>query len=208
MATRVGLCCAVPTPDYLHAKLGYSTRRYRVPAHLAHLADEWDLINIMGYPVKGTFTGVFSFIENKIAEMLLYRPGGDYPPTNGDEFEQAVAQLPNPIISEMLRDFEPLGSPRSYHVDKLYRHHYEQMEQWPVGLLVLGDAFVIYDPIFGQGMTVTAMQVEMLKFCLQAQQSNPQPQFEPAWWLNCVNDLQWLGVKYEGVQPLQGSSFG
>nr|WP_309568629.1 hypothetical protein [Paenibacillus sp. sptzw28] len=31
---------------------------------------------------------------------------------------------------------------------------------------------------------------------------------EPAWWLNCANDLQWEGVEYAGSEPLRGISFG
>lgn len=210
----------VPNPDLLKVDLGYSTRRYKVPSHLAHLIEKWDVINIAGQPANGTFTGVFSFIENQIAEVLLYRPGGHYPPTNIEEYEQTVAHLPSPIIAEMLQEFEPITHPQGYRVPELYRHHYEQMQRWPSGLLVLGDAFCIYDPIFGQGMTVAAIEVEMLESCLHEQRNDPKPHFEkrvlrkiqdviePAWWLNCATDLQWEGVEYAGSQPLKGISFG
>ncbi|MBD0382077.1 FAD-dependent oxidoreductase [Paenibacillus sedimenti] len=209
----------VPTPDRLKVDLGYSTRRYKVPSHLTALIEQWDVINIMGQPANGTFTGVFSFIENHIAEVVLYRPGGNYPPTNADDYEQAVAQLPSPLITEMLQELEPITAPRGYRVPELYRHHFEQMKRWPSGLLVLGDAFCIYDPIFGQGMTVAAIEAEMLESCLREQRNDPKPHFEqrvlqklqdviePAWWLNCANDLQWEGVKYVGSEPLKGIDF-
>ncbi|WP_063867741.1 FAD-dependent oxidoreductase [Paenibacillus sp. Soil766] len=212
----------VPSPDRMKAAIGYSTRRYKVPAHLKHLTEKWDVINIMGQPVKGTFTGVFSFIENQVAEMLLYRPGGQYPPTDAEDFEREVAQLPTPMIAEILCELEPISTPKGFRVAELYRHHFEQMERWPDGLLVLGDAFCIYDPIFGQGMTVAAIEVDLLNTMLQERQHNPEPHFEqkvlrkiqdkaitPAWWLNCAADLQWDGVEYEaGTEPLKGVAFG
>lgn len=212
----------VPRPDRMKAAIGYSTRRYNVPAHLKYLIEKWDVINIMGQPAQGTFTGVFSFIENQVAEMLLYRPGGHYPPTDAEDFEQEVAQLPTPMIAEILCELEPIGTPKGFRVPELYRHHYEQMERWPDGLLVLGDAFCIYDPIFGQGMTVAAIEVDLLNTLLQERQNNPEPHFEqkvlrriqeeaitPAWWLNCAADLQWDGVEYEaGTEPLKGIAFG
>ncbi|MBA2937592.1 FAD-dependent monooxygenase [Paenibacillus sp. CGMCC 1.16610] len=212
----------VPSPDRMKAAIGYSTRRYNVPAHMKHLIEKWDVINIMGQPVQGTFTGVFSFIENEVAEMLLYRPGGHYPPTNPEDFEREVAQLPSPLIGEILSELEPITPPKGFRVPELYRHHYDQMDKWPDGLLVLGDAYCIYDPIFGQGMTVAAIEADLLDTMLQERQNHSEPHFEqrvlrtfqekaitPAWWLNCAADMQWDGVEYEaGSEPLEGIAFG
>ncbi|MFM1654303.1 FAD-dependent oxidoreductase [Brevibacillus sp. B_LB10_24] len=210
----------VPVPDLLKVDLGYSTRRYKLPSRLLHLAETWDVINIAGQPANGTFAGVFSFIENQVAEVMLYRPGGHYPPVNAEEFEQSIAKLPSSTIAEILQELEPITTPRGYRVPELYRHHFERMQRWPAGLLVLGDAFCIYDPIFGQGMTVAAMEAEVLEECLREHRKSPMPHFEqqvlqkmqaviePAWWLNCAADLQWQGVEYVGSEPLQGILFG
>ncbi|MCY9659264.1 FAD-dependent monooxygenase [Paenibacillus chondroitinus] len=212
----------VPSPDRMKAAIGYSTRRYHVPAHMKHLIEKWDVINIMGQPAQGTFTGVFSFIENEVAEMLLYRPGGHYPPTNPEDFEREVAKLPSPLIGEILSELEPITPPKGFRVPELYRHHYDQMDKWPDRLLVLGDAYCIYDPIFGQGMTVAAIEADLLDTMLQERQNRSEPHFEqrvlrafqekaitPAWWLNCAADMQWDGVEYEaGSEPLKGIAFG
>jgi 2-polyprenyl-6-methoxyphenol hydroxylase-like FAD-dependent oxidoreductase len=209
----------VPKADLLRVSLGYSTRRYKVPAHLSHLIDEWDVINLQGQPARGTYTGVFSFIENGIAEVLLYRPGGNYPPTDADEFELALEQLPSPIIADITRNLEPISSPRGFRVPELYCHRYEQMPHWPAGLLVLGDAYCIYDPIFGQGMTVAAMATEILETCLLERSARVRPEWEkgvlrrikeaiePAFWLNCTADLRWEGVEYEGSDSSAGNAF-
>jgi flavin-dependent dehydrogenase len=216
------LGCEVPAADLMKASIGYSTRRYKVPAHKAHLTKEWDVINIMGQPAKGTFTGVFSFIENGVAEVVLYRPGGQYPPTIAEQFEEAIAALPSPLIAEILQDLEPDTPLRAFHVKELYRRHYEQVDNWPSGLLVIGDAFCIYDPIFGQGMTVVAIEADLLKISLKEQLINPQGGFEqrllrkmqdevitPTWWLNCSAVLEWEGVEYEAAsEPLKGIAFG
>lgn len=205
----------VPKPDILKVSLGYSTRHYQIPSHLA---DKWDVIRVDGNPSKNEFTGVFSTVEGNRAEMLLWGAGGCFPPTNAQDFEQTVARLADPLIAEVLKELKPLTSPRAYRISELNRQHFEQMVQWPSGLLVIGDAFCNFDPIYGLGMTMAAVEVETLEQCLIEQRTNPSPNFEnkvlqtlqnvvePAWWLNCVSDLQWSGVEYVG-QPLSGIDF-
>lgn len=73
-----------------------------------------------------------------------------------------------------------------------------------------------FDPIYGQGMSVAAMEAETLARCLHERQSSPHPGFErhvlgrmqeaiaPAWWLSSVSDLNTPGVTYTGSSPLRG----
>jgi len=205
----------IPAPDRLKVSLGYSTRHYKIPSHLA---EKWELIQVEGQPAEQEYTGIFAVIENNIAEMLLWGVGENYPPTNAIEYEKAIANLTDPIIAGFLQDLKPIKGPRGYRINTLFRHHFEQMQRWPSGLLVLGDAFCNFDPIYGQGMTMAAIEVDMLETCLHNQLSDPQPDFErnvlqrlqnanePAWWLNCVADLKWPGVEYTG-NPLKGIGF-
>ncbi|WP_028778654.1 NAD(P)/FAD-dependent oxidoreductase [Shimazuella kribbensis] len=205
----------VPTPDRLKVALAYSTRRFRIPAHLA---EKWDVIRIAGHPSTETFTGVLSTIENDVAEVLLYGLGGRYPSTKPDEYLQEAARLSNPLIAEVIQELEPITAPRGFRVPELIRQRFEQMERWPAGLLVLGDAFCNVDPIFGQGITMASVEAEMLEKCLQEQKKQPVSNFEqyalkriqdaiePGWWLNCAADLAWTGVEYVG-QPLKGIDF-
>lgn len=88
--------------------------------------------------------------------------------------------------------------------------------RWSAGLLVLGDALCAFNPIYGQGMTVAAIEVGTLAGSLQQQHLQPQPDFErrvlrqmqeaiyPAWWRSAIEDMRWPGVTHIGPEPLQG----
>jgi hypothetical protein len=127
-----------------------------------------------------------------------------------------LTRLISPALAEILQEAEPLTEPRGYRLPECVRHHYEQMEQWPTGLLVLGDAFCHFDPIYGQGMTIAAIEAETLATSLREQQGQRDPGFErcilqqlqdaiyPAWWRNAIEDLRWPGVTHSGAEPLKG----
>lgn len=210
---------AIPEAERLHISLGYSTRHYKVPEEI-HAA--WSTIVNEGDPALGIGTAVFNPIENQLAEIVLYRAGGaSYPTTESDLYNQEAENLFGPAIGNLLEQLEPVSSPRGYRIEECVRQHFEEMEDWPSGLLVLGDAFCSFDPIFGQGMTVAAIQADTLDRCLQSKQEGVQLKqgfersalqeiqsaIEPAWWLSAAADLRWAGVKYEGRLSAQGFSF-
>ncbi|MGO4788491.1 NAD(P)/FAD-dependent oxidoreductase [Paenibacillus sp. 2KB_20] len=210
---------AIPKAERLHISLGYSTRHYRVPEETQAV---WSTILNDGDPSLGIGTAVFNPIENQIAEVVLYRAGGDsYPTTDHQLYDQEAQNLFGATIGDLLQQLEPVSSPRGYRIEECVRQHFEQMKDWPSGLLVLGDAFCSFDPIFGQGMTVAAIQADTLDQCLQSMQNRVlleegfersallkiQSATEPAWWLSAAADLRWPGVTYEGHLSAQGFSF-
>jgi len=51
-------------------------------------------------------------------------------------------------------------------------NHYDRLNDLPENLLVMGDALCSFNPIYGQGMTVAALEAQVLHRCL-AESQNP-----------------------------------
>ncbi|WP_152042508.1 FAD-dependent monooxygenase [Salinigranum salinum] len=103
---------------------------------------------------------------------------GETPPTDDEAFSEYAASLPVPEIRRLLADY-PWATEEivAYPFPSSRRHHYEALDRFPDGLLVVGDALASFNPVYAQGMSVTALEALVLHHALAAGQEDLASRF-------------------------------
>jgi 2-polyprenyl-6-methoxyphenol hydroxylase-like FAD-dependent oxidoreductase len=204
-----------PPIETINSNLRYASRFYARPEQFPA---EWQSLIVNGRPPQ-THGGLILSVDHERWHVTLAGMGGNVPPTDEEGFLQWARSMPDPTIYEALRIAQPLTPIRGYGTPENHLRHFERMQCWPAGFIVTGDAVSAFNPVYGQGMTVSALDAMTLKRCLQEQQHSPRTDFEQhfqlqlaqtvanAWLLATNQDLRFPGLRLSGARPRRGLRF-
>jgi 2-polyprenyl-6-methoxyphenol hydroxylase-like FAD-dependent oxidoreductase len=188
-----------PEVEEVRIGMGYTTCYYRrQPEHIPGLQ------SIVYMPTP----------PNKRLGVLLPQDGnrwvvtlggylGDHAPTDYPGFLDTAKELPTPDIYNVIKDAEPLGAPVRYTFPANLRHRYDKLADFPKGFIVFGDALCSFNPIYGQGMTVAAMEAVALGECLSYDRDQLAKRFflksskiiDQSWMAAVGNDLNYPEIE-------------
>ncbi|MFF5788522.1 FAD-dependent oxidoreductase [Streptomyces sp. NPDC012693] len=190
-----------PDEERIRIDLSYTTRRFR-------LRDETVLngdlsINPVSSPShrRGAF---LSRIEDGLVVVSLTGVLGDSAPADLEGFLEWTRTLPVSDIHDVIHDAEPVDDGAVFRYPASQRRRYERLSRFPGNLLVLGDAACSFNPVYGQGMTVAALEALVLREHLGRGAVDPKAfladiagTIELPWQLSASADLGYPEVEGE-----------
>jgi 2-polyprenyl-6-methoxyphenol hydroxylase-like FAD-dependent oxidoreductase len=184
--------------------IGYASRVYRCPDQLPI---DWRVLVALGTPPDDKRAGVIFPIEGGRWIVTLIGWLRDYPPDDDAGFLDYARSLARPDLYEAIKEAEPITPIAVYKYSANRWRHYERLSRLPEGFIVTGDAVCTFNPVYGQGMSVAALEAKTLSTCLREQQNwkgnTPQTSFpqrfqkaiakeiKPAWMFSTGEDLRY-----------------
>jgi 2-polyprenyl-6-methoxyphenol hydroxylase-like FAD-dependent oxidoreductase len=186
-----------PVEDHIVMHTTYVSQLLRIPR--GTLKEK--LVDIS--PAPGRPTGMFlTGNENDTWMFTVFGMVGHEPPRDlAGMLSFAQEYCPDHLIAAM-RAAEPIGEVAHHRMPSSQWRRYDKMPRLPDGLLVCGDAICSFNPVYGQGMTVAALDAAVLRDCLRCGGTDlPRRYFRAsakpigvAWQMVASLDLAFPGV--------------
>jgi 2-polyprenyl-6-methoxyphenol hydroxylase-like FAD-dependent oxidoreductase len=147
----------VPADTVVDAKAVYASAVIERPA----LPCGWNVLFVLAAPPGVLRGGALFPIEGGLSLMTLIGMGGEVPPTSEAEWRTFVRTPRSKLLDDVLGSAKLVGPIVGSRTTSNRSRPYHRAAL-PDGLVAIADSVTAFNPIYGQGMTVAALQAVAL----------------------------------------------
>ncbi|MCU5179681.1 NAD(P)/FAD-dependent oxidoreductase [Bacillus toyonensis] len=145
--------------------LFYATKMFQLKEN-----EELDCCNMLMSPSfpENPYGVLIQTIEDNRYFVTFSGYANEKAPQTDDEFYDFAENLSISNVTDFLNKAEGITDIKTYKIPYQVRRRFDLINNVPEGLLVVGDAQCRFDPVFGQGVSVAAMEANQLQLLLQS----------------------------------------
>ena len=171
----------LPEETTIGIDLGYATCIFATPDDAA---TDWKGVMTFGQAPGNSRGGLMLPLEGNRWMATIGGRHGDVPPGDAEGFLAYAKALRTPTIYNAISRANRLDGVARYGFPESVLRHFEQLDEFPRGLLPIADAICRFNPVYGQGMTVAALEACLLRRLLDrpAEGGDPIAALAPAFF--------------------------
>ncbi|WP_245535391.1 FAD-dependent oxidoreductase [Segniliparus rotundus] len=184
----------------VNGRMSYSSRLIKPSASVGGCVRADAQLTFAPWTRRG---GTAITVEGGQQLLTLLGADGELPPNNSEAFYSYAQSLQHPGIHAALTEAATLGPIyRMINCNNTWTL-FHRMSYWPERLIVMGDAYCTFNPVYGQGMTVAAIEADLLDKLLRKRKSDDLSglarnfhrraarAIRVPWMLTTSTDLRW-----------------
>jgi len=179
-----------PREDAVQVGISYATHRLRVPHPVA------EKVIVAGASREQPLGLGMLFYEDGLWGLTAFGVSGAQPPDTFEGMQALAAEILPARMAAAVRDAEPVGEVARHKYPASRWRRYDKVVEFPSGIIPFGDAVVSFNPTFGQGMTMTALQAANLAALLPSGSTDLAARLAratakttyPVWTMNAIGD--------------------
>ncbi|MED0948729.1 FAD/NAD(P)-binding protein [Bacillus mobilis] len=147
--------------------LFYATRMFKLKEN-----EKFDCCNMLMSPSfpDNPYGVLIQTIEDHRYFVTFSGYANEKAPQTDEEFYNFAENLSISNVTDFLNKAEAISDIQTYKIPYQVRRRFDLVNDLPERLLVVGDAHCRFDPVFGQGISVAAMEAHQLLLLLQRRQ--------------------------------------
>jgi 2-polyprenyl-6-methoxyphenol hydroxylase-like FAD-dependent oxidoreductase len=162
---------AQPSVTTIGVDIAYASTIFEIPNDAP---TDWK--GIFHFPMPPSSRGALMLpLEGRRWILTIAGRHGDNPPRDEAAFMAFIQGFRLPTLYNAIRYAKRVSDIVGYRFSESIHRHYERLETFPSGLLIVGDAVCRFNPVWGQGMSVAAQEACALNRLLASRAGERDP---------------------------------